>query len=88
MEDPVVSSSSIGFYNAAEQTLKFVLFVGGTSRVVTMQPHQIATFDVETQADLRGVLNTDGNTSSGTPLNAGELYVLRAEAGRWVFAKL
>ncbi|MHC2289860.1 hypothetical protein [Bradyrhizobium barranii] len=89
IEDPIVSKDNIGFYNgSSDQTLKFVLMVGGAPRTVTLQPHQVMTIDVDPRAELKGVLNTDGRDPSDTPFTSGELYVLRAEGGRWVFAKL
>ncbi|MEZ2146370.1 hypothetical protein AAE026_29350 [Bradyrhizobium sp. DN5] len=89
IEDPTVSKNNIGFYNeSSDQTLKFQLLVGGASRTVTLQPHQVITIDVDPPAELKGVLNTDGRDPSETPFSLGELYVLRAEGGKWVFAKL
>ena len=85
--DPIVAKDSLGFYNNSDQALGFKLQMGASARIITLQAREILTIKIsEPAGEIRGTIGT-GTSDSSSILSGGEIYVLRADSGRWVFAK-
>lgn len=87
LANPVVANNNVGFFNSSETTLSFSLETNGASRIIQLAPRQVLTVEVDLTGDIAGTIGT-GATHTAMPFARGAIYVLRANAGQWVFAKL
>lgn len=87
LSDPKVNGKSVGLFNTSSQSLSFYLTVGTERRQITLEPNEIVTVTIPENVELKGVVGT-GSSDHTTTLSRGEIYLLRAQSGSWVFSRL
>ena len=87
LENPVVGKDNIGFYNSSDQALTFQVEIANVKRKIILGGKEVITIPATGGADVKGTIGS-GTVDTTTSLAPGAIYKIRAEADKWVFAKL
>lgn len=85
--DPVVGPSRVGFLNTTDAAVKFVFDSDGATTIHELAGREFMTLEAPASAVLKGTVSTS-NHDATLDLEPGGLYLLKGEAGHWVFARL
>lgn len=85
--EPIVGGNSIGLQNTASRALTFRIEIGRQSHDLTLAPQEIMTLNVGEEPGAQVTIGS-GDKFTTTQLAKGQIYLLMAKGGEWVFSGL